>query len=250
VLRTEQIDGVAVLRIEHGKANAADLPLLRGLTAALYDLETSSCRAVVLTGTGSVFSAGADLRQLLEGGDAYLDEFLLALTELLDTLFCFPKPLVAAVNGHAIAGGCVFTCACDRRFMAEGKARIGVPEMLVGLSFPQAGLEIMRFATGGRGTAELIYTGVTVDAVEAVRRGLIDEARPAEDVLPWAVAAAKKLARIPAETFRQTKEQLRRPTLAAMTANRVAREAETRRAWGSPEARAAMAAYVEQTLRR
>jgi enoyl-CoA hydratase len=249
VLHSEQTDGVTVLRVEHGRANAADTALLRGLTGALHELEKDSCRAVVLTGTGSVFSAGADLAALLEGGDAYLDEFLPALTELLLTLFRFPKPLVAAVNGHAIAGGCVFACACDRRFMTEGKARIGVPELLVGVSFPVAGLEILRFATAGWGLAELIHTGVTVDAIEAVRRGLIDEALPEEKLLPWAVAAAERLGRVPAETFRQTKEQLRRPALTLITTDLTTREAETRRAWGSAEARAAMAAYVTQTLR-
>jgi enoyl-CoA hydratase len=243
-------DGVALLTVQHGKANAADTDLLRALTAAMQDLEKADCRAVVLTGTGSVFSAGADLMRVLEGGDAYLDEFLPALSELLQTLFRFPKPLVAAVNGHAIAGGCVFACACDRRLMAEGKARIGLPELLVGLPFPVDGLEIMRFATGGGSLPGLVLPGAALLAADAVRHGLVDEAVPAEELLPRATTVAARLGRVPFESFRLTKEQLRRPALALMTTDRAAREAETRRAWGSAEARAAIAAYVEQTLPR
>jgi enoyl-CoA hydratase len=248
VLNVETSGDVTVLRIEYGKANAADTALLRGLTAAFHDLEKASCRAVVLTGTGPVFSAGADLKQVLDGGDAYLDEFLPALSDLLQTLFRFPKPLVAAVNGHAIAGGCVFACAADRRLMAEGKARVGVPELLVGLPFPVDGLEIMRFATGGRDLPGVIYTGATLLPADALAAGLIDEVVPAEELSARALEVAGQLGRVPAEVFRLTKEQLRRPALALMSTDRNEREAETRRAWGSAEARAALTAYVKQTL--
>jgi enoyl-CoA hydratase len=248
VLHLEETDGVAVLRIEYGRANAADTALLRGLTAALHEQEKASARAVVLTGTGSVFSAGADLKQVLDGGDGYLDEFLPALSELLQTLFRFPKPLVAAINGHAIAGGCVFACAADRRLMAEGRARIGVPELLVGVPFPVDGLEILRFATGGRSLPGLVYSGATLLAADAVAQGLIDEAVPAEELLFRAVEVAERLGAVPFECFRLTKEQLRRPALELMSANRAVREAETRRAWGSAQALAAMTAYVERTL--
>jgi enoyl-CoA hydratase len=248
MLHFEEHGDVTVLRIDHGRANAADVALLRGLAQGLNDLEKGSCRAVVLTGTGPVFSAGADLKQVLDGGETYLDEFLPALSELLQTLFRFPKPLVAAVNGHAIAGGCVFACAADRRLMAEGKARIGVPELLVGLPFPVDGLEIMRFATGGRGLPGLVHTGVTLLAADALAAGLVDEVVAAEELSARALEVAGQLGRVPSEVFRLTKEQLRRPALTLTMTDRAAREAETRRAWGSAEARAAMAAYVARTL--
>ena len=104
-------------------------------------------KAVVLTGQGEMFSAGVDLLRLSEGGADYVRRFLPALHRLYDTVFFFPKPVVAAVNGHAIAGGCVLQCCADRRIAAAGGGRIGVTELLVGVPFPPLAFEVMRFAT-------------------------------------------------------------------------------------------------------
>lgn len=247
-VRVERIGAVAVLTMHHGRANALDPELCKALIDALAELEQSSSRAVVLTGTGPVFCAGADLVQVLDGGTAYLDAFLPALSDALLALFRFPKPVVAAVNGHAIAGGCVLVCACDRRLIALGRARIGVPELLVGVSFPLVGLEILRFGTSGQGLQELIYTGATLEAPDAGRRGLVEEAVPADDLLERAVEIAERLGQIPAEAFRSTKDQLRQPTLDRIERERPSRDAETASIWASPDVRAAMARYAEQNL--
>src|SRR5579863_109661 len=109
---------VAVVHMRHGKANALDLEFCNGLVERLEELRLSSAGSVVLTGQGHIFSAGVDLLRVLNDGPAYLERFLPALTKLFETLFCFPKPVVAAINGHAIAGGCVLACAADHRIMA------------------------------------------------------------------------------------------------------------------------------------
>jgi enoyl-CoA hydratase/carnithine racemase len=114
---------VAVVQMRHGKANALDTALCRSLTAEFGGLAGRGCRAAVLTGHGSIFSAGADLLRLRDGGPGYLDEFLPALSEAFLAVFDCPVPVVAAVNGHAIAGGCVLACACDYRVMNEGHGR-------------------------------------------------------------------------------------------------------------------------------
>ncbi|HZE66926.1 MAG TPA: enoyl-CoA hydratase/isomerase family protein [Sporichthyaceae bacterium] len=248
MIEVEQSGHVVVLRMAHGKANTMDTALCVELTRQLQALEAAACRAVVLTGTGSSFSAGADLSQVLDGGSAYLDAFLPALSTALDTLFRFPKPIVAAVNGHAIAGGCVLVCACDRRLMAAGRARIGTPELLVGVPFPMAGLEIMRFATAGQGLADLLYTGATHDAVEAARRGLIDEVVPDQELPGRALEAAARLGDMPTEAFRLTKTLLRRPFFAALDAQRAAADIETANAWASAEVLTAMRRYADRTL--
>src|SRR5215831_4524590 len=123
---------VAVLKIAHGKANALDLELCRHITGRLEELGTSSVEAVVLTGQGGIFSAGVDLLRALDADAAYLRGFLPTLRKLFDVTFFYPKPVVAAINGHAIAGGCVLACAADQRLMARGPGRIGVTELLVG----------------------------------------------------------------------------------------------------------------------
>src|SRR5216683_6145023 len=135
----------------------------------------SSARAVVLTGTGAIFSAGVDLVRLLEGGAPYIREFLPALSTMLATVFAHPKPVVAAINGHAIAGGCVLACAADRRLMAREGGRIGVTELLVGVPFPPAAMEIMRCATAPQYFEEAIFSGATYAPPDAVTRGLVHE---------------------------------------------------------------------------
>src|SRR5260221_11568704 len=119
----------------------------------------SSARAVVLTGTGAIFSAGVDLLRLLEGGAPYVRKFLPALSTMLATVFSHPAPVVAAINGHAIAGGCVLACAADRRLMVRDGGRIGVTELLVGVSVPPAAMEIMRWAAAPPFFADALFRG-------------------------------------------------------------------------------------------
>jgi enoyl-CoA hydratase len=134
-------DGIVTLRLAHGKVSAMDLELCEELRRQLD--ASRHARALILTGTGSSFSAGVDLFRLIDGGAAYLERFWPALSGVLDTLFVFPRPVVAAVNGHAIAGGCFLAASCDYRLMSGGK--IGVPELLVGVPFPTVIMEILKF---------------------------------------------------------------------------------------------------------
>src|SRR5262249_10864255 len=124
-------------------------------------------------------------------------------------LFTFPKPVIAAVNGHAIAGGCIIALSCDIRLMAEGRGTIGVPELLVGVPFPTVPMEIVRFAVPRQKLQSLIYTGRTLSASDALAAGLVDEL-VAPDALPTrAHELARQLAQIPAATYRLTKQALR-----------------------------------------
>ena len=137
---------VAVLRMQDGKVQALDLELVEALAATLDELAAADPAAVVLTGSGSSFSAGVDLFRVVEGGRDYIEPFLVGLDRCLRGLFTFPRPVVAAINGHAIAGGMVLACACDERLLARGNARLAIPELLVGVAFPAAALR------GGRTT--------------------------------------------------------------------------------------------------
>ena len=160
---------VTVLRMAHGKANALDLEFCEALTAQLDACERSpSTRALVMTGSGAMFSAGVDLLRVVDGGADYIRVFLPAMNRMFEKLFAFPKPVVAAVNGHAIAGGCILACAADWRLMSGQPGRIGIPELLVGVPFPVVPLEIMRFATHASRLQALAYRGLTLTAVAAM----------------------------------------------------------------------------------
>src|SRR3954451_5526791 len=164
---------VAVLRMAHGKANAMDLEFCRELTAQVHACAQSPAGALVVTGQGRIFSAGVDLPRLVAGGAAYAREFVPAMNHAFETLFTFSKPLVIAVNGHAIAGGCVMTCCGDYRMMARDSGRIGIPELLVGVPFPVVPLESGLFAPPPQHVPSLINRGLTVAADEALRFGLV-----------------------------------------------------------------------------
>jgi enoyl-CoA hydratase len=199
--------GIVTLRLAHGKASAMDVELCDALRR-----ELGACRdagAVILTGSGSIFSAGVDLFRMTTEGAAYVERFFPALRDLFVDLFDFPRPVVAAANGHAIAGGCLLVAACDYRLMSGG--RIGVPELLVGVPFPAIAIDILRFAAG-RDAKQLAITGVTLEPAAALTKGLIDEVVDADRLLPRANEMAKQLAAIPRDSFRITKAQLRRGT--------------------------------------
>lgn len=248
MIEREDRNGVAVVRMEHGKAQAMDTELLTALDDAFARLEREEPHAAVLTGTGSIFSAGVDLYRVLDGGKAYLDAFLPALTRAVRRLFAFPRPVVAAVNGHAIAGGCILACACDLKVMAEGDGRIGVPELRVGVPFPVAPLEVLRFAVPPQHLQKLAYVGRTYGARDALAWGLVDELAPPERLMDRAVEAAGELASIPAGSFEVTKAHLRRPTLERM--DRLGPEIDPKVAelWGQDDVLEHVREYVERTI--
>jgi enoyl-CoA hydratase len=231
----------------YGKANALDLELCDALTQQLEECRQSPDRAIVLTGTGAMFSAGVDLRRVLDGGAAYVRSFLPALGRMLDTLFSLPKPVVAAVNGHAIAGGCVMACAADYRLMAREPGRIGIPELLVGVPFPVTPLEIVRFAVPPQHLQSLIYRGATLDADAALQYGLVDAVVAPERLLAEAIGIARSFAALPPAAFALTKDQLRGPARQRMASGR-ASDAAAEEAWASRDTLALIRDYVARTL--
>jgi len=219
---------VSILRMAHGKANALDLELCEALTKHLEEYRQSAAKAIVVTGTGRIFSAGVDLRRVTTEGAPYVRAFLPALNRAIETLFSVLKPVVAAVNGHAIAGGCIMACAADQRLMARDSGRIGIPELLVGVPFPVVPLEVMRFAVAPPHLQTLVHRGVTLTADEAL-------------------AAAQTLAAIPPTAFALTKRLLREPVLERIHVG-AALDTLAQDAWASPEILAAVRSYVERTL--
>jgi enoyl-CoA hydratase len=208
VIEVDVLDGIANVRLAHGKVNALDLELCRAIAETMRDLDAEDVRAVVLTGAGRAFSAGVDLHRVVAGGADYVDEYLPALVGAFRAVFDLGKPVVAAVNGHAIAGGCVLAAACDHRVMATGNGTIGVPELYVGVPFPAAALEIMRFALGPVGARQAILGGINHPPEEARARGLVDELAAPADLLDRARSVADRLSTaIPGDTFRHTKAQ-------------------------------------------
>jgi enoyl-CoA hydratase len=249
VTSLEQRGPIAVLRMAHGKASALDLEFCDALTRQLEDCRRSASAALVLTGSGTIFSAGVDLLRVVDGGAPYVAAFLPAVSRTFETLFAFPKPVVAAVNGHAIAGGCVMACASDARLMAKGPGRIGIPELLVGVPFPIVPLEIMRFAAAPQYLQSLAYRGVTLSADDAVAHGLVDEAVEGDQLLDAAVAMAGRLAALPPAVFAMTKHEIR-----AIALQRIREgwqyDAAVAKIWESDETLLTIRGYIARTFKK
>lgn len=246
MIHCETNGDVAVLRLEHGKVNVLDVELLEAFERELDQLQSSGCRAVVLTGTGKAFSAGVDLFRVLNGGQEYLQRFLPLLSRGLKKLFLFPKPVIAAVNGHALAGGCILACACDYRIMAQGPATIGVTELRVGVPFPPTILEILRFAMAPQFVQEVVYSGKPYAVQEALRRGIVDEICEPEALLNRACEVALSYAETPRESFAITKLQLRNVVMERAAADPQAKAVE--KLWNSPEIHNVVRSYLQKTL--
>ena len=240
---------VGILRMQHGKASALDLEFCNALAERFRGLAADPAEAFVLTGTGGIFSAGVDLLRLRDGGEQYVRAFVAALEPLFAAQVRASKPVVAAVNGHAIAGGCILALGCDRRLMAEGKGTMGVAELRVGVPFPPVALEIVRAAAAPAVFRSLVLTGQPVDAAGALRDGLVDGLCPAESLLDRAVEEAERLASIPPVSFAIAKRQAFEGVLRVLGDAPVG-AAEVRAAWIDPSVRDAVAAFVRRTLKR
>ena len=239
--------GIAVLRLAHGRANAIDLELCEQLVAALDDVEARA-QAAVLTADGHIFSAGVDLFRVLEDADEYLPRFLPALSGSFRRLAALEVPLVAAVSGHAIAGGFILMAAADQAVMADGTgARTGVTELLVGVPFPAVALALLRRRAGSH-AARMAMLGQTFTAGEALALGLVDEVVPPERVLSRALELARSLAAA-GPAFAVTKRQLLRPVLEEI--DRGAREFEqvVNATWRSEAALERIRAYASTRIR-
>jgi enoyl-CoA hydratase len=241
-------DGIAVLTMAHGKANALDIELCEVLTAWFRELEKSAASAVVLTGRSGIFSAGVDLKRLSAEGATYVRHFLPALHRLYEAVFFHPKPVVAAINGHAIAGGCVLACCADRRIMARDGGRIGVTEILVGVPFPALAFEIVRFAVPPRYLSEFTLSGATYETDEALRRGWIEEIAEPNELTDDALATAREMALISAPAFRQTKSQIRQAVREHVQRLGEATDRAVTEIWAAPGTLDHVRDYVARTL--
>lgn len=248
MIRIEDRSGVRFVRMQHGKVNAFDLELCEAIVGAFRAItKQEQISSVVLTGSGSAFSAGVDLQRILREGKPYVDSFLMALDEAFRAVYTCSRPVVAAINGHAIAGGCVLAVACDERVAAEGTARIGVPELLVGVNFPPLAREIMCGCLAPAERARVMMGGQTMLPEDARAIGLVDEIVSAAELETRAEARALALGRIAPAAFADLKRGLRAPRLAAADDDAEGRRA-TIEVWNCDETVERIRSFLEKTI--
>ena len=234
--RIEWHDGLAEIRLACGKANALNPRSLGAIDEAFADAERGGARGVVLAGYDRFFSAGLDLVTLYDLDHARMDTFMREFDRVMLRVFTFPRPVVAAIGGHAVAGGCILALACDARVMSTGGARIGLNEIRLGVPFPAPALEIVRYAVSPVFVEEVLYDGELYGAPAAMVRGLVGDVTP-DDTAALARAACARLAERPSGPFATIKAALKGPAVEQALAREDALRRAFVEAWFAPEAR-------------
>lgn len=190
--------------------NALNRALMERVTA---EIKAAKGQPVLIRGDGDTFSAGLHLKELASLDHAGMAGFLGALEDMVDALFSHDAPLVAAVNGHAIAGGCVIALACDVRVVTSSpRARVGLNEVALGLMFPPKTWRLVRFAVPARTASKVMLGGGLFAPDEARALGLVDEI--ADDPVAQATTRLTELSAHPPRAFAEIKQALRAGVMA------------------------------------
>ncbi len=250
-VRTEDRDqGVRILTLDRPPANAITPELLGDLAEALEQAGADDAvRAVVLAGAGRFFSGGLDLRGGIDfqaaaatgGGDPFV-----ALRDALLSLLAFPKPTVAMLGGHAIAGGLILLLACDNRLGLDADYRIGLNEVAIGASFPRSAFEIVRLRLTHQQANELLLGAALYPSSQGVRLGVVEELLAADTFEETVMRRAARLGSFPREAYAHTKAALVADAIARIESEPVDEAVRGMMVWMTPESVAARAAQAQK----
>lgn len=206
-------NGIATLLLTRGKVNALNESLIEQLHTDLIKLEKDeTIRVILLKGEGKFFSFGFDVPELLAYPRDEFEEFLRKFTDLYRYLFLYPKPTIAVINGHAIAGGCMLTTACDFRLMVSGKARISLNEISFGASVTAGAVEMLEYCVGQREAQSILFSAAMYSAEEAYELGLIDRIAEAGELDEISEAVAQYFINTDSVAFASIKGLIKGPT--------------------------------------
>ena len=237
--------GIVELRMARPPVNALDPDLCGRLRDAVQDSVDGGARGLVLSSAAKVFSAGLDVPHLLSLGDDRA-----ALMQAWETFFGAaralagaPVPVVAAITGHAPAGGCVLALCCDYRVMASGPYRIGLNETRVGLAAPEGVQRLLRRVVGPYRAERMLVSGDMVDAEHALRVGLVDEVVDIDSVVQRATVWLDHLVALPREAMLATRAMARADLIEALEPRHIQLERFIE-AWYRPDCQQALQALV------
>jgi enoyl-CoA hydratase len=242
---SRRADGIAVVTLNRPPMNVMDADMLEEL-ATLFDglAADGGVRAAVITGEGRALSAGLDLKAVPDLDLPGRQRLVHALNAGFGTLYGWPKPLVAAVNGHALAGGLILALCADWRIVADVPLQAGLAEVRVGVTYPVAALDVARSELSPAAGRRLILLGETLDAATAEALAVFDERVPSSALLERAVARAQRDAMLPPQAFATIKRELRALPLARIAVARAGHAEPRLTAWLGEEMRQAAASVL------
>jgi len=239
LIRTEYRDKVAILKLNRGITNALNLKLVNQLAENLQKVKDASDVHSLVLGSSNekFFSIGFDIPELFELTRKDFEVFYRAFNRVCMDLHTLPKPTIAAITGHAIAGGCILALCCDYRFIAQGRKLMGLNEIKLGIPVPYPGDCILRQLAGTRNAREIMGAGEFYHPEELLQIGMVDQVLSLKRVLPKSIDKAKLLGALPHEAFRMIKRNCVEMVEAQVLAHLAEKEQFFIECWHSDEAR-------------
>ena len=245
VLTERPAEGVGLVRINRPEArNALNLEVRRLLAKHLSEMgEDDSVRCIVLTGNEKSFAAGADIKEMADA--SAIDMLLRGTQKLWRTIYGCPKPVIAAVSGFALGGGCELAMTCDI-ILAGESAKFGQPEVKIGIIPGGGGTQRFPRTVGKYKAMRYVLTGDLFGAKEAFDMGLVSEVVPDAEVEKRAVAMAAQIAELPPLAIQQTKESVLRGMDASLETGLTLETRTLQMLFASQDQKEGMAAFIEK----
>lgn len=245
-IRIERSGRLAVLRMDKARGNAIDEAFVAEMAQAVGEVGTDEdVRGVLLASAHpKLFCPGLDLVSLFAYDRSGMDRFMKAFSDMAIGLFALEKPLLAALSGHAVAGGCVLALTADHRVLRRG-AQIGLNEVRVGVPLPWSVALLLRVSVPAPALSRVALLGANFTDAEAVGLGLVHEIQEAEGFEAACVARLEEFADKDARALGITKTYLRASALAEMRAHEDERRGDFLDAWFSPETRERIRATID-----
>jgi enoyl-CoA hydratase/carnithine racemase len=214
MIEAEIRNRIKLMKMSYQKANAMDAPFLQEIADEFE--ENAQFDGAVLTGHGRFFSAGLNLVSLSHGTTDDVKTVFTALANVLKNVMTFPGPVIAVVNGHAVAGGCLLALCCDYRIGVAGDYKMGINEMAIGLDLPPLGLAVVRRSVATNHLFDIASLGKFYTPDDAVSVGLLNELADADSAVELALEKAERMAATLAP-FQRLKERMLQPETELLT---------------------------------
>ena len=244
-------DHLALITLDRGRSNALNREMITELNDMLNSISSDpNIAGVIITGKENFFSAGLDLIELYSYSEEEAESFWHLFLDFTANITAFRKPLVAAINGHSPAGGCVIALACDYRIMSEGKAIIGLNEVPVGIIVPGSIFSLYSFWIGTAHATRSLLEGKLFSPEEALKIGLIDELINPESILTAAERKIRKYMAMERNTWEQSKLNIRKDLIAATRANQTEALAIMLKQWWAPTTRNILKTIIDNLQKK
>jgi 3,2-trans-enoyl-CoA isomerase len=244
-------DHLSIITLDRGKSNALNREMITELSDILNNISADpNIAGVIITGKEHFFSAGLDLIELYNYTAAEAESFWHLFLNFIANITAFKKPLVAAVNGHSPAGGCVIALACDYRIMAEGKYIIGLNEVPVGIIVPNSIFNLYAFWLGTANASRSLLEGKLFSPDEALKIGLVDELANPASILTAAERKIRKYMGMERTTWEQSKLSIRQDLIKVTSADQSEALAIMLEQWWSPTTRNILKTIIDNLQKK